>query len=71
LDFSFEDAGNQAAHDVGVTVSREDAGDLLDFAEVVTEYLYTFRDKYEKFQSRRQERAKKGDSENDDDIWES
>jgi len=45
--------GNEAAHDVDVTVSREDAGDLLDLAEAVAEYLYTFKEKFENFQKRR------------------
>jgi hypothetical protein len=49
--------GNEAAHDVDITVSREDAGDLLDLAEAVAEYLYTFKEKFDNFQARR---AQKG-----------
>jgi hypothetical protein len=61
-------AGNEAAHDVGVTISREDAGDLLDFAEVVTEYMYTFREKYAAFQRRRSARTNKDKSGFDVDL---
>lgn len=45
--------GNEAAHDVAITVAREDASDLLELAEAVSEYLYTFKEKYDAFQSRR------------------
>jgi hypothetical protein len=42
---------------VKVTVSREDAGDLLDLTEAVLEYLYTFKEKFEAFQKRRKTRG--------------
>lgn len=45
--------GNEAAHDVSITVSREDASDLLDLAEAVAEYLYTIKEKFEAFHKRR------------------
>jgi hypothetical protein len=48
--------GNEAAHDINITVSREDASDLLDLAEAVTEYLYTFKEKFDAFQKRRHRR---------------
>jgi hypothetical protein len=50
-------SGNEAAHDVYVTVSAEDARDILDFTNALTEYVFTFRDKFETFQKRRQQRA--------------
>ncbi|MFO1248910.1 MAG: DUF4145 domain-containing protein [Alphaproteobacteria bacterium] len=50
-------AGNEAAHDVNVTVSREDAGDLLDLTEAVAEYLYTFKEKFDEFQKRRKSKG--------------
>jgi Domain of unknown function (DUF4145) len=49
--------GNEAAHDVNITVSREDAGDLLDLAEAVAEYLYTIKEKFEAFNKRRSAKA--------------
>jgi len=49
--------GNEAAHDVSVTVPREDASDLLELAEAVAEYLYTFKEKFDAFQRRRNTRA--------------
>jgi len=60
--------GNEAAHDVNVTVSREDASDLLDLTEAVTEYLYTFKEKFEAFQKRRVERAKVQETDIGDEI---
>ena len=32
-------AGNEAAHDVGVNVSQEDARDMLDFSNAILDYL--------------------------------
>ncbi len=51
--------GNEAAHDVEVTVSRDDAKDLLDLAEAVSEYLYTFKEKFEAFKKRREGNGKR------------
>jgi len=50
--------GNQAAHAVGVTISRDDARDVLDFTSALIEYVFTFRDRFEVFTARR---AKQGD----------
>ena len=46
-------AGNEAAHDVRVTVSRDDARDMLDFTKAILDYTFSFRDKFEKFKARR------------------
>lgn len=51
--------GNEAAHGVSATVSREDASDLLDLAEAVAEYLYTVKEKFDSF-SKRQATKKAG-----------
>ncbi len=45
--------GNEAAHDVHVSVSRHDAKDLVDFTNALLEYIFTFREKFEKFKQRR------------------
>lgn len=50
-------AGNEAAHDVNTTVSREDASDLLDLTEAAAEYLYTFKEKFDQFQNRRKTKS--------------
>lgn len=47
-------SGNEAAHDVNVTVSREDARDLMEFTKALLEYVFTFRDKFEEFKKRRE-----------------
>ena len=49
-------AGNEAAHDVDKKMSGEDARDLLEFTEAILEYVFTFRDRFERFQRRRRER---------------
>jgi hypothetical protein len=45
--------GNEAAHDVKVEVSTQDAVDALAFTRAVLEYVYTFRDQFEQFKKRR------------------
>ena len=49
-------AGNEAAHDVEVTVSAEDAKDLVDFTRALLDYVYTFRARFDAFVSRRNQR---------------
>jgi hypothetical protein len=51
--------GNEAAHDVAIVVSPEDAKDLVEFTAALLEYLFTFRNKFEQFKERRAGRAKK------------
>lgn len=46
-------AGNEAAHDVGVTFAKEDARDVIEFTNALLEYVFTFRDKFEAFKKRR------------------
>ncbi len=58
--FSWADAlriqGNEAAHDVHVTTSRQDAHDLVDFAHALLEYVFTFNEKFKAFEARRAKR---------------
>ncbi|HEY9286165.1 MAG TPA: DUF4145 domain-containing protein [Pyrinomonadaceae bacterium] len=51
-------SGNEAAHDVKVTVSAEDARDILEFTNALLEYVFTFRDKFEEFKNRRANKGK-------------
>jgi hypothetical protein len=46
-------AGNEAAHDVKVIVSRNDAWDILDFTNAIVDYLFSYRDQFEQFRARR------------------
>jgi hypothetical protein len=46
-------SGNEAAHDVNVSVAADDARDLLEFSSALLEYVFTFRDRFEAFKSRR------------------
>jgi hypothetical protein len=51
-------SGNEAAHDVSVTISAEDARDILEFTNALLEYIFTFRDKFEEFKKRREGKVK-------------
>jgi hypothetical protein len=46
-------SGNEAAHDVNVTISPDDAKDIIEFTNALLEYVFTFRDKFEAFKKRR------------------
>lgn len=46
-------SGNEAAHDVKITTSPEDAQDILEFTNALLEYIFTFRDRFEQFKQRR------------------
>jgi hypothetical protein len=46
-------SGNEAAHGVATTFSREDAQDIIEFSRALLEYVFTFRDRFEAFQQRR------------------
>jgi hypothetical protein len=46
-------SGNEAAHDVNVTISADDAKDIIEFTNALLEYVFTFRDKFEEFKKRR------------------
>lgn len=50
-------AGNEAAHDVKVEISSEDARDILDFSNAILDYLFSYRDQFEKFKQRRAARV--------------
>ena len=50
--------GNEAAHDVDVTISKDDAKDILEFSEALIEYVFTFRDRFNSFIKRRKERGR-------------
>ena len=45
--------GNDAAHDVDVVVSPQDAKDILDFTRALVEYVFTFQERFAAFQKRR------------------
>lgn len=49
-------SGNEAAHDVSVTVPAEDARDIVEFTNALLEYVFTFRDRFEAFKDRRAKR---------------
>ncbi|MYZ10265.1 DUF4145 domain-containing protein [Streptomyces sp. SID2999] len=54
--------GNQGAHFSKEAVSREDAGDALELAEALLDYIYVFTAKYDEFQQRRAKAPSDGSS---------
>lgn len=46
--------GNEAAHDTNAEISKEDASDVLDFANAIIDYIFSFKDKFDEFKTRRQ-----------------
>jgi hypothetical protein len=44
--------GNDAAHDVAVTVGPQDAGDMIDFTHALLEYVFTIQERFEAFKTR-------------------
>jgi hypothetical protein len=46
-------SGNEAAHGVNVSISQQDAKDILEFTNALLEYVFTFQDKFEQFKKRR------------------
>ena len=55
--FEWSDAlrisGNEAAHNVDVSVDRQEAQDIVDFTHALLEYIFTFREKFDTFMQRR------------------
>lgn len=49
--------GNDAAHDVDASVTREDARDALEFTKAIIEYLYVFELAFRRFVARREAKA--------------
>lgn len=45
--------GNEAAHDVDVTVSAQDARDIKDFTKAIVEYMFTIQQRFDEFKARR------------------
>jgi len=45
--------GNDAAHDVDMTISKQDAQDALEFTKAIVEYLYVFEAAFKRFKERR------------------
>jgi hypothetical protein len=48
---------NLGAHATGEKITKEDAGDLLDFANAICDYIFVLSDKFEKFIKRQEKNA--------------
>jgi hypothetical protein len=53
---ALRNAGNEAAHDLDITVSEADATDIIEFTNAILDYLFSYRDRFQKFKSRREQR---------------
>ena len=51
-------SGNEAAHDISVTVSSDDSRDVIEFTKALLEYVFTFRDKFEEFKKKTIKKSK-------------
>jgi len=51
-------SGNEAAHDLNVTVAADDARDIMEFTNALLEYVFSFKDKYEQYKKRQENRKK-------------
>lgn len=49
--------GNEAAHDVGVSISQPDSKDILEFTNAILDYMFSYRDRFEQFKKPRAKRA--------------
>ena len=58
-------SGNEAAHDVQITISAQDAKDIVAFTDALLEYVFTFRDKFKEFIERREMLATKKEKRDD------
>jgi hypothetical protein len=50
---ALRDSGNEAAHDLNVTVGPQDASDMVEFTHALIEYVFTFQERFESFKQRR------------------
>lgn len=57
-------SGNEAAHDVKITISSQDAKDIIAFTDALLEYVFTFRDKFNEFIERRKKLSNTKDKPN-------
>ncbi|MGR3310970.1 MAG: DUF4145 domain-containing protein [Candidatus Brocadiales bacterium] len=53
-------SGNDAAHDVNITISHQDAKDIIEFTDALLEYVFTLRDKFDEFTKRKQVSKQRG-----------
>jgi len=52
-------SGNEAVHDLNITVAPDDARDIIEFTSAILEYVFTFKDKYEQYKKRQENKKKK------------
>jgi hypothetical protein len=51
-------SGNEATHDLDVTIAADDARDIMEFTNALLEYVFTFKDKYEQYKKRQDKKKK-------------
>jgi len=50
-------SGNEAAHGIKLSISQNDAKDILEFTHALLEYVFTFQEKFEEFKSRQKSKS--------------
>ena len=50
--------GNDAVHEAEMTFSKQDSVDVIEFTDALLGYVYTFKEKFNKFQARRAKESK-------------
>lgn len=53
--------GNEAAHDLNIQITKEDANDSIHFVEALLMYVFSLSLRFEEFQARRQQQKKEDD----------
>ena len=53
---ALRNAGNEAAHDVSIAISAEDARDIAEFTIAIVDYVYFYREQFENFRMRRKKK---------------
>ena len=46
-------SGNEAVHEMGTTVPKQDASDMIEFTSAIIDYLFSYREKFKEFKKRR------------------
>ena len=53
---TLRNSGNEAVHDLNITVTADDARDIIEFTNAILEYVFTFKDKYDQYKERQKKK---------------
>jgi hypothetical protein len=49
-------SGNEAVHNLNITVTADDARDIIEFTNAILEYVFTFKDKFDQYKERQKKK---------------